>query len=304
MTVQEFLQLNEEYIGPTGNKWDHCNAINQLNRARSALYGIDNWSGLLSEICVRCAAEIYVPWFADFVVGAYRCSGAVHIDDGSYWAAAERNCCGAEERVTRATSRSPVPISNSFTSRIGIKSGDFEDEGKKVTITYVTKGGSVITNTLELRNSGFSVTEDSVVKIVSISKQSTHGYIYFFSVNSDGKLNKALFSAHPMETHLSYAKYCVDSSCCSSCSKLILTVKKKYVPLTTDHYNLYIELPEHALSLAMQAIAERGKRTPEGYAGYKELISSAINYLRKNEIKRTTTIGDLGHSSDYPSILG
>lgn len=303
MTVEDFLKLNEKYIGPTGGSWDDCNAIPQLNKARSALYGIDSWSGLVDTICVPSCGPISIPWFADRVVGAYRCTGIIPIATGEYWASAERSCCGQEEHITDLNKISPVPVLNSFGSRVGIKITDIMDEDTSVTVTYQNKSGSYVTEQLAGKFDSFSVTETDVMKFISIKKKPTNGFIQFFSSNSDGECCKLLFSAHPMEGHLQYKQYCVSDACCSECKQIILKVKRKYVGLSTMHHNMPIEFPEHALSLAMQAEAERDKRTAEGFSGYQTMIGSAIAYMRKNEIKEKDTYGNFTQSNDYPAVV-
>lgn len=303
MTVEDFLKLNEAAIGATGGSWDDCNALTQLNKARSALYGIDHWSGLTERVCVPACGCIHIPWFADRAIGAYRCTGIIPIATGEYWAHADRSCCGAEERITDLNSISPVPVTNSFASRIGIKITDIMDENTEVTITYQNEAGSYITQILTGKFDSFSVTETSLRRIVSIRKKPTSGFIQFFSANSDGECCSLLFSAHPMESHLQYKQYSVSTECCSSCKQVVLKVKRKYVPLATMHYNLAIEFPEHALGLAMQGISELAKRTDAGFTSYQAHIGSAISYMRKNETKEKDTYGDLTHSNDYPEVV-
>lgn len=303
MTVQEFLLMNEASIGPTGGNWDDCNALNILNKARSALYGIDNFSGLLRKICVPCGEKIYLPWFADRAVGAYRCNGIVPIATGEYWADAISSCCGEALGITDLNNASPVPISNSFNSRIGIKITDINDAGAEVVITYQNESGSYITETLKSNDfNDFSVTESKVLKIISIKKSSTYGFIQFYTSNSDSKCCELLFSAHPLESHLSYKTYCTPS-CCDPNKQIVVDVKRKFIPLSDKHYNLPIDFPEHALGLAMDAISLKDKKTPEGMAGYKDAIGSAIAYLRKNEIKEKQSYGDAGQSNDYPGFF-
>jgi hypothetical protein len=303
MTVEDFLKLNEKYIGPTGGSWDDCNAIAQLNKARSALYGIDSWSGLVDTVCVPSCGPIHIPWFADRAVGAYRCTGIIQIATGEYWVGADNSCCGAPEHITDLNTISPVPITNSFKSRLGIKLTDLMDEGTVVRITYQNESGSYITEDLVGKYDEFSVTESRVRKVISIKKNPTSGFIQFFSVNSDGSCCDLLFSAHPMEGHLQYKQYCVSNECCNACKQIILKVKRKYIGLSNMHYNLPIEFPEHALSLAMQAEAERDKRTPESFTAYQAMIGSAIAYMRKNEIKEKDTYGNLTQSNDYPEVV-
>lgn len=302
MTVQDFLILNAESIGPTGGDWNSCDALRVLNKARSALYGIDNWSGLITKVCVPCGASLIMPWFADRAVGAYKCKSIVHIATGEYWAVAPSNCCGDQFGITDMNQTSPVPVSNLFTSRLGIEIADFEDVGKQVTITYQNDAGSIITEVLTLGDFGsLSITSTSVRKVFSIKKPDSYGFFKFWSVNSDGDRGSLLFSAHPLETHLAYKQYCVPSCCCPN-EIIVVDVKKKFIPFTYNHYNFPIDLPEHALSLAMDAITNKDKKTAEGVQMYNTLIASAINYLRKNEIKEKTTYGDSGHSDDYPSF--
>jgi len=302
MTVQDFLQLHESSIGPTGARWDDCIALNVLNKARSALYGIDAWSGIVDTICVNACQFIYLPWFADITKGAYRCDGIIPIATGEYWTYANGAYKGLGTRITDLNKISPVPVTNDFSSRIAIKSEDFNDEGVSVKVTYQSHGGSIITEDLSVGFQGYSVTETKVKRFLSIRKPATHGYIRFYSVNSDGVVGDPIFPAAPMETHLQYKAYCIESSCCSSCKQIIIDVKRKFIPFSDMHYNLAIEFPDHALALAMQAVSELDKRTPDGNSSYQSLMGSAISYLRKNQIKEKDTYGDAGDSDDYPEI--
>lgn len=313
MTFEDFLRMNESSIGPTGGDWDSCDGLLYLNKARSALYGIDNWHGLIQTICVNECNGLILPWFASRAIGAYKCNGIIPIDEGEYWANALDTNCGAPLHIVDANQTIPVPISNEFNSRIGVKLGDFNDVGAEITITYETGQGSVVTEKLVVNEkmkmvvsdgSDHSVTETSVKKVYSIKKPDTHGPIRFYEVDSDGNCCKILFTAHALETHLQYKRYCFVGGCCSPCSPVTVKVKKKYLPVTDRHYNFPVDFPDHALGLAMEAVAARAKRTTEGLNEYNALLSSAINYLRKNEIKEKTTFGDIGQTNDYPDILG
>jgi hypothetical protein len=303
MTVQEFLEMNESSIGPTGAAWDDCNSLLMLNKARSALYGVDNWSGLIDKICVPCGEKIYLPWFADRAVGAYECKGIVHIATGEYWTGVSGSCCGNSLGIVDLNKVAPIPVSNEFSTRIGIRITDIEDANTEVVITYQNHEGAWLTETLSSSDfNHLSVTESKVKHIISIKKPSTHGFIQFYATNSDGECCGMLFQAHPMEQHLQYKTYCVPS-CCDPSKKIILDVKRKFIRFTDKHYNLPIDFSEHALSLAMEAIASKDTRTQEGRAAYRDQIQLAINYLRKNEIKEKQSYGDGGQSNDYPSFV-
>lgn len=302
MTVQEYLELNEASIGSSGASWDSCEALVQLNKARSALYGLHNFHGLLQTICVNTCNAICLPWFADSIKAAYRCNKLITIASGEYFAYINNDCCGQPEGITDTGEYLPVPCSNSFCTRIGVRSADFNDNGKKVSITYVATSGSLVTDEFVLNFEGFSVTELAVARIVSIKKDSTNGIVWFHDVNNEEALCNKLFCAYPLETNLRYRKYCVSSQCCSSCSQIALVVRRKFIPFTDMHYNMPIDFAEHALSLAMEAIAAKDKRTPEGVKMYNELIRSAINYLKLNTVKEEQTFSDVTLSQDYPSI--
>jgi hypothetical protein len=303
MTVEQFLQMNESSIGTAGASWDSCDALLMFNKARSALYGIDNWSGLIDKICVPCGEKIFIPWFSSRAVGAYECKGIIPIATGEYWAGASGNCCGGKLGIIDLNEVSPVPVSNNFSTRIGIRITDIEDANSEVKFTYQNHAGAIVTETLSSSDfNHFSVTESKVKKVISIKKPDTHGFIQFYSSNSDGQCCTMLFQAHPMEQHLQYRAYCIPE-CCNCDKKVILDVKKTYIPFTEKHYNLPIDFAEHALSLAMEAIAAKDTRTPEGRATYKDEILLAINYLRKNEVKEKQSYGDGGQSNDYPSFI-
>lgn len=303
MTVQEFLENNESSIGASGAAWDSCNALKQLNRARSLLYGLDAWHGLTGTICVNACATISIPFFVEDIKAVYRCKKLLYIAPGEYWTTGEEACCGTEDKVTDNGEYSPIPVTNSFTSRIGIRSSDFEDTGKKVKITYLTSNASSVTDELTLDDAGMAVTENSVRRIVSISKEATHGVVSFYSVGPDGECCDKLFKAYPQETHLRYRLYSLSSECCSSCKQVIIKYKKKFFKFTEIDYNRELDFPEHAMYLAMIAISESDKRTIEGYRLYQEHVKSAINYLKKYQTKKEETISDIGISNDYPSIV-
>lgn len=303
MTVQDFLQNNEASISASGAAWNSCQALRQLNRARSLLYGLDTWHGLTGTICMNACSVISLPYFVEDIKAVYRCSKLMYIAPGEYWAAGEGACCGAEEHITDNGEYSPVPVSNSFNSRIGIRPSDIEDKGKEVTITYLSDGASHITEKHVLDFEAMSVTESQVRKIISISKNHTFGPVVFNSVGPDGECCDKLFKAYPPETHLRYRQYCLSSACCSACNQIIIKYKKKFFNFYETDYNKELDFPEHAMYLAMIAISESDKRSPEGYKMYQEYVRSAINYLKKFQTKKEETISDIGISSDYPSIV-
>jgi hypothetical protein len=303
MTVQEFLQLNEASISSAGASWDSCEALLNLNKARSALFGIDTFHGLVESVCMNACETIFMPWFGEDIKAVYRCKKIIGIAPGEYWVNAFGDCCGPQEGVTDTQTYSPVPTANSFNSRIGIRNRDILDNGRKVSISYYTPSGTSVTEDLILNDEIPSITEETVRAFISINKGSTSGMLYFYSVNSEGVCCEKLFPAYPLETNLLYRQYCISRTCCSSCSQIVVKVKRKYFPFTELNYNYPIDFPEHALALAMQAISEINKRTPDGYKLYQGLISSAINYVRKNTSKKQETIGDIGNSSDYPTII-
>jgi hypothetical protein len=142
----------------------------------------------------------------------------------------------------------------------------------------------------------------AVVKIISIWKDSTAGMVHVFNVNHNGDCCDRQFGMHPLETNLKYRLYCVSDLCCSSCSKIVLKVKKKYFPFTSMHYNHQIDFVEHGLSLAMEAISAKNKRTPEGLKLYNELFRSALNYIKINTVQEEQTTFDMSYSNDYPAI--
>jgi hypothetical protein len=304
MTVQTFLELNEASIGPSGAAWDSCDALKQLNKARSALYGLEDFDGLIQPICMNSCATLHMPWFGQMVKSAYRCNQIIPIAPGEYWAAVPAYCCGPSVGITDLQTYSPVPVANTFYSRIGVRGLSAEDIGTKVKISYYTHAGSIQTDELELISSGVSVTEMSVASIISIKKGPTDGRVAFHVVDSNGECcGNPMFYAYALEDDLKYRQYCMSLSCCSSCRQVIIKVKKKYLPFTDKHYNHQIDFEEHPLAIAMQAMAELSKRTQEGYKMYQVLIASAINYLKKNTSKAQETIGDMTLSTDYPAVV-
>jgi hypothetical protein len=303
MTVQDFLENNESAIGAAGAAWDSCDALKQLNRSRGLLYGLDTWHGLTGIICMDACGTLYMPHFVGDIKAAYRCNQNLYIAPGEYWAESNEMCCGAEEKIVDDGSYSPVPVENSFTTRIGVKPSDVNDTNGIVKITYITDGGSVVTDELTLDYDKFAVTENQVRTVVSISKPKTWGQIYFSTVSPDGTCCAKLFKAYPRETHLNYRKYCLSSKCCSECNTVIIKYKKKYFKLDETDYNRELDFPEHAMYLAMMAIAESDKRTVEGYKLYQEYVRSAINYLKKFQAKKEESISDIGISNDYPEII-
>ena len=68
------------------------------------------------------------------------------------------------------------------------------------------------------------------------------------------------------------------------------------------HYNHQIDFVEHGLSLAMEAISAKNKRTPEGLKLYNELFRSALNYIKINTVQEEQTTYDMSYSNDYPTI--
>lgn len=303
MTVEDFLQNNESSIGAAGAAWNSCQALNQLNRARNLLYGLDNWHGLSGTICMNACGTISVPYFVEDIKAVYRCNKLLYIAPGEYWTSGEESCCGSEEKVIDNGEYSPIPIANEFTTRIGVRSSDMEDDGKTIKITYITAGGSSITDTLTLNFDGLAVTENSVRRITSVAKLHTFGIISFYSVGPDGECCEKLFKAFPAETHLRYRQYCLSQSCCSSCQQVIIKYKKKFLKFFETDYNKELDFPEHAMYLAMIAISESDKRSVEGYKLYQEYVRSAINYLKKFQTKKEETVSDIGISSDYPTIV-
>lgn len=301
-TVREFLEMNYSSIGTSGGEWDSCEALNQLNLARSAIYGLDNFAGLIEHVCVSSCKITRIPWFAESIKAAYTCIENKTIQDGEYWVGASKSCCGRGMNFTDNATYSPVPITNKLDTRLAVRCSDFNDVGKKVTISYYSFSGSLITEELRIGEKD-SVTEVAVRSIASIRKDSTAGVVSFFSVDENGCAMKRLFYAHPMETSLRYREYCFSDPCCDGCSQIVLAVKKKFFPFTKDHYNLQIEFPEHALSLAMEAIEAKAKRTLEGFTLYSQLLRSSLNYLQKNTAKEHQTDTDMGATNDYPSVV-
>ena len=303
MTVQTFLELNESSIGPIGAAWDSCDALKQLNKTRSAFYGLEDFDGLVVPVCMSSCATLHMPWFAEMVKSAYRCNQLIPIAPGEYWAHAPAHCCGVPVGITDLQSYSPVPVANTFNSRLGFRPISAVDVGKKIKVSYYTTAGSIQTDELELTANGNSVTEMAVGAVISIKKNPTDGRVAVFTVDSNGNCCSLLFYAYALEDDLKYRQYCMNLSCCSSCQQVVIKVKKKYLPFTSAHYNHPIDFEEHPLAIGMQSIAELGKRTTEGYKMYQALIGSAINYLKKNTSKKQETISDLGLSTDYPTVL-
>jgi hypothetical protein len=303
MTVQEFLENNESSIGASGAAWDSCDALKQLNRARSVLYGLDTWHGLSGIICVRACGKLSFPYFVGDIKAAYRCKGNIYIAPGEYWVNGTESCCGTQEGITDDGIYAPVPVANSFSSRLGVRPADIGDSGKIVKISYITDGGSHITDELTLDYEKFAVTENQVRRVISIAKTPTYGPVMFASISPDGDCCEKLFKAYPPETHLKYRQYCISSQCCSSCQYVSIRYKKKFFRFTEMHYNHDLDIDEHAMLHAMMAISELDKRNIEGYRLYQEHIKSAINYLKKSSSKSEETVSDLGVSNDYPSIV-
>ena len=302
MTVQTFLELNEQSIGASGAAWDSCDALRQLNKARSALYGLDDWDGLIVPICMSSCATLHMPWFAEMAKSAYRCNQLIPIAIGEYWAHPPGNCCGVPVGITDVQTYSPVPVGNLFNSRLGFRPMSAVDIGKKIKVSYYTLAGSIQTDELEL-TTGNSVTEMAVGSVISIKKSPTDGRVAVFTIDSNGNCCEPLFYAHALEDDLKYRQYCMNLSCCSACQQVVVKVKKKYLPFTEAHYNHPIDFEEHPLAIVMQAISELNKRTTEGFKMYSSLISAAINYLKKNTTKKQETVSDIGLTTDYPTII-
>lgn len=302
-SLKEFLQENEKSIGANGGAWDSCEALTQINSARAILYGLDNWIGTLKHICVHSCHVVNIPWFAESIKAAYTCNKSILISDGEYWAPANKGCCEKQVGFTDNASYSPIPAPLDLGCRIGVMPRDLEDYGKKVSVSYYTTKGSLVSEELVL-GSSFSVTENRVGKVEAITKDSTFGIVSFFSATPRGKKACFLFNAHPMETSLRYRQYCFNDPCCNQCKQLVLIVKKKFFRFTKEHYNHQIEFPDHALALAMEAISEKDKRTAEGISLYERLIQTSIRYLKKNTQEENETFSEMTASNDYPSIIG
>ena len=227
MTVQTFLELNESSIGPSGAAWDSCDALKQLNKSRSAFYGLEDFDGLVVPICMNSCATLHMPWFAEMAKSAYRCNQQILIAPGEYWASPIANCCGPSVGITDLQTYSPVPIANIFRSRLGIRPISVVDVGRKVKISYYTTSGSIQTDELELTPDGNSVTEMSVSAVISIKKGPTDGRVAVFTVDANGNCCSPLFYANALEDDLKYRQYCMNVSCCSSCQQVVVKVKKK-----------------------------------------------------------------------------
>jgi hypothetical protein len=244
-----------------------------------------------------------VPWFGERIKFAYRCNRPIIIAAGDYFMDTGRDCCGGEEHITDLEQKSPVPITNYFTTRLGFKLTDMDDEGAILKITYVTRNGNHVTDELTMVFGQSILTSMSVREVVSIKKEPSNGMIRVYSTTPDGNCCDQLFPIYPLESHLNYSMYSVNSQCCNSCDRLVLVIKRKYLKFTEKHYNYPIDFADHGLALIMEAISEKDKRTPEGFAQYNSLLRSGINFLKTNTTKEQSTFGDVSLSKDYPAVV-
>ena len=294
MTIKQFLIENASSIGGAGSSWDDCNALTQLNRARSLLYSLGDWDGLTVYACVsKCASgRLITPWFASEIKAAYTCNGPITIADEEYFRIVNKSCCGRAVGITDTETYSPTPVElEDECSSISIVSGDMNDVGKTISIVYINRKGSIVTDEIEIKEAFKKYkTSFPVRKIISISKPPTGGEIFFYS-NKEGC--KRLFTLSPYESSPRYRVYCINDNDCSCCGdKVILKLRKKYIPYTDIHYEHLIDLNPYALSLGMQAIAALDQRTPEGFNLHNALVRNAIDFLKKEQSEKSSFSGD------------
>lgn len=295
MTVKEFLQENEASILAKGGKWDDCRSITQLNRARSLLYSLGDWDGLTVYSCVpNCASgRLITPWFASEIKAAYTCKGKVTIATGEYFSIVSKSCCGKRIGITDTQTYSPTPIDlDEQCKGISLMASDMLDEGQDVSISYINRKGSVVTDKFNIKEAFKKYkTSTSVKKIVSISKSPTSGGIHFYS-NENG--SPCLFSLSPYESSPKYRVYCINGSECDSCcgENIVLKLHKKYVPYTDKHYDHLIDLNPYALSLGMQAISALDQRTTEGFNLHNALVRNAVDFLKKEQLEKSSFSSD------------
>lgn len=295
MTVKQFLIENASSIGGAGSSWDDCNALTQLNRARSLLYSLGDWDGLTVYSCVqKCSSgKLITPWFASEIKSAYTCNGNITIADEEYFRIVSKSCCGRQVGIIDTETYSPTPVElDDNCSSISIVSGDLNDTGKVVSIVYTNRKGSIVTDEIEIKEAFKKYkTSFPVRKIISISKPPTGGEIFFYS-NKEGC--KRLFSLSPYESSPRYRVYCLNNNECGSCcgGNIVLKLRKKYVPYTDIHYDHLIDLNPYALSLGMQAISALDQRTVEGFNLHNSLVRNAVDFLKKEQLEKASFSSD------------
>lgn len=286
MTVREFLQNNESSIGSNGAAWDHCDALNQLNKVRSLFYSIGDFDANTAYICVTCwGNRIYLPWFSNKILGAFNCRGTIRIGDSELFAIVDRSCCGRSVGVIDNEQYSPVPINNSFNGKLLFRIMDSEDVGSLLKVSYINLSGSLVIDEILFEEPFINYeTSLEVREIKSISKPSTNGIV---AVSYSA--TEPLFHLSPYVTSHKYRMYCLQSDCCDG-ETITLHIKKCYFPFTALHYDHLIDFPDHALSLAMEAIGARASRTTEGIAVYEKLLANAINFLKRQKFESTDSV--------------
>lgn len=295
MTLKEFLQENSGSIGDSGGEWDSCEALKQLNRARSLIYSLGNWDGLTTYACVSpCSKGRFVtPWFASEVKAAYTCRETVTINSGEYFSLVNKGCCGNKLGITdtQTYSATPVPI-DELCRGFSVFSGDMDDEQQTITVVYHNNKGSVITDEFQLTEAFKKYrSSSSVKKIVSISKPPTSGEVHF---HSNEKGCPYLFSLSPYESSQRYRIYCINANECGGCcgKQIVLKMRKKCFPYTALHYHHQVDLNSHALALGMQAISALDQRTPEGLNLYRSLVREVIDLLKKEQTEKSDFSSD------------
>lgn len=288
MTVKEFLQDNESSIGSSGGKWDSCDALKQLNRTRNLFYGLGTWDGLTTYACISSCSKgrLITPWFASKIDEAYTCNRKVTIATGGYFALVDRSYCGRRLRVedTQTYSSTPIPIEESCKGLL-VESQDILDAGKTISISYLNKRGSVVSDEIQLTETFKKFKTSSTIKsIISINKPVTSGEIHFFSRDD----NKHLFSLSPYENSPRYRVYCINGNECSNCcgETFVLKMRRRYLPFSEVHYEHHIDLNPHALAIGMQAMSAFDERTSEGLNRYTSLVRSAVDLLKKEKLEQ------------------
>lgn len=295
MNVKQFLQENSSSIGSSGAEWDDCSALTQLNRARSLLYSLGDWDGLTVYSCIsQCATgKLITPWFASEIKAAYTCKGKVTIATGEYFSIVSKSCCGKRLGITDTQTYSPTPVDIGEQCRgISLMSGDMDDEKQTISIVYMNRRGSIITDQFEITDAFKKHrTSSSIKQIISISKPATSGEIHFYS---NDKGCPYLFSLSPYESSPRYRVYCLNNNECGSCcgGNIVLKLRKKYVPYTDKHYDHLIDLNPYALSLGMQAISAMDQRTVEGFNLHNSLVRNAVDFLKKEQLEKSSFSSD------------
>lgn len=309
MTLQEFLKNNESSFGQKGAKWNDCANLKQINKARSLIYSLGVWDGMISYLCVKCLSGVfYLPFSAERILSAYRCSSGIKIAEGEYFSVVRGSNVGDPISIIDNKVYSSTPVDIDYTGFINFRLTDFNDKGSNVNIVYRNTSGSIVTDNILIEKPFEKYrTSTKVKEILSLTKDSTSGNLEVLT-----GMGKYLFHLSPYETEAKYRRYCASTHCCSkskcSCSsEIIIQTKNKFYPYTELHYSHIIDVNEHALVLALQAIAALEKRDTEGFNLYKSIIASVVDFLKKEQLEKATLSSNTettSMNSIAPPIIG